>query len=420
MISGVRAQRQTAHRHFVQGGKFMVRTLHRVRLGTGGMVLQAGIVAVVVAAVAALGGSATAAGPENAPTESILGPIADGNLLSEEGVVAGDADPCNPDACMEELRRCCCCPNWRHYAIFDMLFLQRNNQIGNGPLVFTDTGVPVMTRQDIYPATATGVRVFYGELCTDRLGWEVGYLGIYGMFGSATVNGNENLELPPTLGNAVSNFADADTVRATYWSSLNMAEFNIFCYDCCEECGPNWCPLTRCRRNCHCINWLAGFVWAGLDEQAGLQASCCQNPAETASYNVRSSTNYFGPQIGMRGRREWCRWAVEGWWKTAVCGTSLYAAQDPIVDSVTGNTVRDASSTQQTGMGFIGSLNGTLIYRLTEVWGLRAGYNLIWLSNAALAPNQWDFATTPGAGTAINNSGGLFLQGVNLGAEARW
>ena len=38
---------------------------------------------------------------------------------------------------------------------------------------------------------------------TDSLGWEVGYTGIYGMFGSATVTGPANLELPPPLGLAV-------------------------------------------------------------------------------------------------------------------------------------------------------------------------------------------------------------------------
>ena len=65
-------------------------------------------------------------------------------------------------------------------------------------------------------------------------------------------------------------------------------------------------------------------------------------------------------------------------------------------------------------------MNGTLIYRLTDRWGLRAGYNFYWLTNAALAPNQFDFATAEGAGTGINDNGGLFLHGANLGTEYRW
>jgi hypothetical protein len=322
------------------------------------------------------------------------------------------------DDCLREVRRCCC-PNWTHYAIFDALFLQRNNQSGNRPLVFdANTGLPALSTQDLQPSIGTGFRAFYGELVTDRFGWEVGYTGIYGMFGTATVTGPDNLELPPPLGLAVNNFNGAESVRATYASSLQLAEFNVFCYDCCQECGPDWCSLTRCRPNCHCVNWLAGFVWAGLDEQANMNVACC-SPPEPVNYSVRTNTNYFGPQIGMRGRREWCRWAVEGWWKTALCGTTAYQAADPIVGSISG-LERPAVSGTDTGVGFIGQLNGTLIYRITQHWGLRAGYNFYWLTGAALAPAQYDFATAAGAGTGINDNGGLFLHGANLGTEYRW
>ena len=324
------------------------------------------------------------------------------------------------DACMQELRRCCCCPSWTHYAIFDVLFLQRNNQAGNAPLAYnSDTGLPVITTQDMQSSIGTGFRAFYGELFTDRLGWEIGYTGIYGMFGSATATGPANLELPPPLGLQVNNFNDANSIRTTYLSNLQFAEFNVFCYDCCEECGPNWCRLTRCKRNCHCINWMAGFIWAGLDEQSTLTSICCDNPPEASSYSVRTATNYFGAQIGQRGRREWCRWAVEGWWKTALCGTSAYQGADPIVGVISGPE-RGAISATDTGVGFIGQLNGTLIYRLTDRWGLRAGYNFYWLTNAALAPNQYDFNTIAGAGTGINDNGGIFLHGANLGTEYRW
>ena len=323
------------------------------------------------------------------------------------------------EACLAEIRQCCCCPNWTHYAIFDVLFLQRNNQIGNAPLVYNaDTGLPVMTGQDLYPSTGTGIRLFYGSLFTENLGWEIGYTGIYGMFGDAAVTGPANLELPPPLGLAVNNFKEAASVRGTYASTLNIFEANMFCYDCCQDCGPNWCGLTRCKPNCHCIDWLGGFIWAGLNEQASMTTLCC-DPPEQASYNVRTSTNYFGAQIGMRGRREWQRWAVEGWWKTALCGTNAYQSSDPIVGSISGQE-RGALSASDTGVGFIGMINATAIYKLTQHWGLRLGYNFYWLTNAALAPSQWDFQTAQGAGTGINDNGGLFLQGVNLGTEYRW
>lgn len=322
------------------------------------------------------------------------------------------------DVCLEALRDVCC-PDWRRYAVFDVLFLQRNNQTGDRILVSdADTGLPAITSRDLQPALATGVRAFYGSLVTDDLGWEIGYLGVYGMFGEAEATGPDTLEMAPPLGLAVNNFQNAESARATYWSTLNMAEVNLFAYDCCQECGPAGCGLTNGRPSCHCIDWIAGFVWAGLDEQASLSMACC-SPPEPASYTVRAATGYFGPQLGMRGRRQWQRWGVEGWWKTALCGTSASQSADPIVGTISGQE-RPAESASAIGVGFIGNLNATLVYRLTDAWGLRAGYNLIWLTNAALAPTQWDFDTAEGAGADINDNGGIFLHGANLGLEARW
>lgn len=335
------------------------------------------------------------------------------SVLTATPPIAGpfDGPALDDEACMQVLRRCCCCPGWDHYAIFDVLFLQRNNQAGNQPLLINDqTGLPVMTAQDLQPSVATGVRVFYGHLVTDTIGWEIGYTGIYGMFGQAAVAGPGIIDFPDPLG---TDFTDANSARATWWSTLNIAEANVFWYDCCEECGPH------CRRSCHCVSWLTGFIWAGLDEQSSIDTLCCDPPEPNRYGSVRTSTNYFGPQVGMWGRREWQRWAVEGWWKTAICGTNAYQAQDPIVSSVTG-LVRPGRSATDTGVGFIGGLNGTLVYRITEVWGLRAGYNLYWLTNAALAPTQYDFGLFADSGSRVNDNGGLFLHGANLGVEARW
>lgn len=368
-----------------------------------------------------------AAGQEVAPPEGYghLGSEQTGFLARRFEEWQQRDDVAADDECLQEIRRCCgncCCPGWDTYAIFDVLFLQRNNSIGDRPLVYAGAPNPanvVMTTQDLQPGIGTGTRVFFGQLLTDTWGWEIGYTGIYGMFGDAFVTGPGNLQLPPDLSTVVFPFGDAEEVRGTYWSSLNLTEVNLFRYRCCRECGPTLLACTNCKPNCHCINWIGGFVWAGLDEQAALTGTCCKG-TETSTYATQTSTNYYGAQIGMRGRREWCRWAVEGWWKTALCGTSAMQIQRPIYDPVTTLYERGENRSTGTGVGFIGSLNATLIYRLTEVWGLRAGYNFYWLTNAAFAPTQWDFSTATTAGTGINNNGTLFLHGANLGVEARW
>ncbi|MFM7107177.1 MAG: hypothetical protein ACKOZU_00975 [Planctomycetaceae bacterium] len=330
-------------------------------------------------------------------------------------------------ACMEALRECCGCPNWSRYAVFDALVLQRSNQTGDRPIILNLANRTLATTQDLDPTVGTGLRAVYGTLVTDRWGWEAGYLGLWNMFGSVTVNGPNNLRTPEPLAFAINNFGDAHTARATYLSSLNMAEINLFRYaartECRQSCTGSGCTGSGCTggdrgtSSCHMLTALAGFVWAGLDERAGLAMTCCADN-ETAAYNVRTSTNYFGAQVGMQGRREWRCWAVEGWWKTALCGVSASQASDPITGTIFGS--RDARSAHDGGLGFIGNVNGSVIYRLTDTWGLRCGYTLIWLTNAALAPSQWDFTDTPASGSGINDNGTVFLHGANLGLEARW
>lgn len=366
--------------------------------------------------------AACVAGAAMAEEESVL---VTPTKLSDSLEIAPEY-PADEQPCLEELRRCCGCPDWHRYLIFDSLFLQRSNQTGAKPIVQTLDDRTLITTRDLDPSVGTGFRTVYGVLATDRIGWEIGYLGLWGMFGSAAANGPDNLRTPEPLAFAVNNFGDAHDARATYLSSLNMAEFNLFRYAagarCRRVCGRDAGGCCgdgdgTCVRNCNYLTALGGFVWAGLDEQAGLDMTCCPTN-ETASYNVRSSTNYFGAQIGMQGRREWNRWAVEGWWKTALCGVTASQSSEPIVGSLYGS--RDAQSASDGGVGFIGNLNASLVYRLTNVWGLRCGYNMLWLTNAALAPSQWDFSDNAASGTGINDNGTVFLHGANLGLEARW
>jgi hypothetical protein len=72
------------------------------------------------------------------------------------------------------------------------------------------------------------------------------------------------------------------------------------------------------------------------------------------------------------------------------------------------------------GMGMIADMNISAIYRLNEIWGLRVGYNLLWLTGVALAPDQFDFQASEAGGRGLNTTGSVFLAGANLGLEARW
>jgi hypothetical protein len=322
-----------------------------------------------------------------------------------------------------------CCPDWSHYGIFDFMFLQRDNATSGTVITEERVGgqvVPLFTTRSMQAATAPGVRLFYGALGPDCMGWEVGYLGVYGMFGAVDRSSLPNSLIIPGMN--VPGWLTADEVRPTYASSLNTVEANIFTYRCCRECSSDtflWSHLGN-KPVCHCSNWLVGLRWAGLEEQADLNVLCCRSSSdEFTSYSVQTSSQMLGPQVGFRGRRQWKNWAVEGWAKAMLAGTLLSSNADPIFSSLApsppNKPFRVPRRLIDTGVGFLGDLNYTVTRRLNDTWWLRLGYNMIWLSGVALAPDQWDFTNNPTtSGTTLVGGGGVFLHGANLGLESRW
>ena len=102
-----------------------------------------------------------------------------------------------------------------------------------------------------------------------------------------------------------------------------------------------------------------------------------------------------------------------------ICGNAANQFGDSIVD-LSGDPIRPTRSANSGQVAFVGDLNLTGICPINHLWGLRAGYNLIWIEGVALAPNQLDFTNTFTSGTRLSTNGGVFLHGLNVGLEARW
>lgn len=296
------------------------------------------------------------------------------------------------------------------YAFLDLVAFQRDNGAADRPLVSsTITGEPMLSTGSLQPAVALGMRTFLGRRTADEGGYEAGYLGVYGMTANRTITGPGDLAVAGPVSGDVLPFADAETVNASYVSSLNSAEVNAF---------------TSRDGDRGFVDWLAGLRYVNLAEQGRLGFTCCTNEPLGpfhANYDVTTTNNLIGGQLGGRGRRSWDRWALEGWAKAGVFANIENQSQSPIVDP-TGTTtvVRDARSSGGTSTAMVADLNASLVYRLNDVWGVRAGYNTIWIGDVALAPNQWDFGRSLDSGRTLSSDGFVFLHGANLGLEARW
>jgi hypothetical protein len=302
-------------------------------------------------------------------------------------------------------------PAWTSYAITEALIMGRDNQAANQPLV-VEVGNPenvLLSGQDLQFPFGGGVRAFYGARSRDQGGWEIGYFGLYGQSaGAATsVAAPGYLQAPGPLGDTLTDQGEA---AALAWNStINGAEANVF------RTSTEWSDRHEAWRT---VDWLVGFRYVSVEESAVLSIKSCDCEGPSVPYGVRTSNNLFGGQVGTRGRLTWNRWAFEGWAKAGLMGTLERQGQDAVVD-YQGFVQREASSSAATEVGFIGDINLSAIYRLSEIWGIRAGYNTIWIGGVALAPDQFSFAAD-GPVTTVTNGGGIFLHGASLGLEARW
>jgi len=306
------------------------------------------------------------------------------------------------------------------FTVVDALLMQRDNTANPAPLVIdNDTQATAIAGTAPQFPTAGGIRALFGQHAPDRVGWEVGYMGVYGMSADASASGNGSLQVPTPLAGDVTTLRNASLATVTYGTVLNSAEANLLCTERFWHCARQSAYEAEQQSCTATVDWLAGFRWAGLDERAAIGLTD-PTAATLGTYSVRSSSNLFGGQIGLRGRAQWQAWALEGWLKAALTGAALSQSQDPIVDSVSGLVQRTARGSQTGTVGGIFDLGGALVYRIDDTWGLRFGYTMLWLTGVALAPDQFNFSNNLNAGTAVDGNATLWLGGGTLGLEARW
>ena len=304
------------------------------------------------------------------------------------------------------------------YALVEALAMQRAPGPGGPLAIDSDTQLPVISADDLQFAMAPGMRVLYGRHGPGGLGWEVGYVGVYGMVADSVVSGTGNLEIAPFLGDGVTGLREATLAAAKYTSVFNSVEANVLLM------RQNWRP-ERVSAYPHeattriiSWDWLAGFRWAGLTEAADVTMTRASGLADT--YGVRTNNNLFGGQLGFRGRVDWGLWALDGWLKAALAGTAAAQSQAPIVDSVTGDPFRPGWASTASDVGGIFDIDLAVSRRINETWAVRVGWNSIWLTGVALATDQFDFANSGAPGSGIADGGTLWLNGVSLGVEGRW
>ncbi len=141
------------------------------------------------------------------------------------------------------------------------------------------------------------------------------------------------------------------------------------------------------------------------------------NPVSTGNYFVRTHNNMVGPQLGLDVFYERTNWrggvrvkgaAVVNWAAQSTQVTILDSNGQPLVPS------RDESANVHDA-AFVGELGFVGAYHIRPNFALRASWDLMWVTNLALAQNQLTF--NPATPVEIANSNTLFFQGLGFGFE---
>ena len=168
----------------------------------------------------------------------------------------------------------------------------------------------------------------------------------------------------------------------------------------------NWLYAPRTRPEFHQGNkrvnwmWLAGFRFFQLEDQLSLDVTSSNFDLETSTNN-----NLFGGQIG--GRFDWeiaprMRFVVMKKFLLAGNASSNRAIQN------NGGTT-DVRSTADV-FSWLGSVDTSVAWDLTDRWSLWLGYRVVGVDNIAQADGQWP-SNLPAPSAAS-------LQGITTGSES--
>ncbi|WP_197527023.1 BBP7 family outer membrane beta-barrel protein [Pirellulimonas nuda] len=217
-------------------------------------------------------------------------------------------------------------------------------------------------------------------------------------------------------------FDGASTMQTKYDSRLTMFELNYRVHD---RMGRDQMVLTpngdwvRRANSGLTRNFLVGLRYIDLTENLAWSAqdiATQTTSADSGLYNIRTSNDVIGPQVGGGITYESDRFSVELFGKGGVMlndakGVSrmTYANAQGLDDFYTNN--REGVLTYVFQTGFIGR------WHMRPNLSLRGGYEMLFLVNMAAAPDQIKFDPDFSRVATSNNP---FYQGLTLGMEYFW
>lgn len=292
---------------------------------------------------------------------------------------------------------CGCGPKW--YVGAGAVFLWRDNGSINQPVVVSSGSNPsspsLIDTHDTDFDTGIGPQITVGLRTSPCSAWALQYFSAFDFQGDDSVFGQSSLAAAGILGQQGIDWSFADAMSTHYTSDLHNVELNHV---------HTW----------GCWSLLAGFRFVDLTEDYDITTV---TGTSTSAYDVHTRNNLYGGQLGGRYRHCCHRFFWDCTGKAGVFGNA--AQQSQLLTDDNNTIVYRNSVDHESTVAFVGDVNLSVGFQLNCVWAFRCGYNVMWIDQVALAPDQLNF--DPSSTVASTNTGGdVFLQGINIGLEGHW
>lgn len=288
---------------------------------------------------------------------------------------------------------CCCDPLWT--ATADAMFLTRSEPAPRGVLFDGTTNAEVFNFNEFDFDYQTGQRIQLLRRVGTTNALSIEYFGIQNLQANASFGPGNYFFLADSNGGP-----DVTSLDLGYETELHNAEVSL------------WGGIDRR------FSFFGGFRWLRLDDDfriAGVLGPSDGNLPFTGVYS--GDNTLYGFQFGSNGMLlNMGRIQLDGFAKAGIFYNdvdSRFLAQS----AAFGQFLAEDETNQA---AFIGELGLNLTFRVTSHIALRGGYQVLWLSGIATAPEQIASTSTDTGTTTANATSSMFLHGANAGFEITW
>ncbi|MCE9547435.1 MAG: BBP7 family outer membrane beta-barrel protein [Planctomycetia bacterium] len=218
-------------------------------------------------------------------------------------------------------------------------------------------------------------------------------------------------------------FNAAETQTLNYESNLNSIEWNVRTrYRLGEDmmvAMPNG-TWTQQMNSGPTPSLLAGIRYFHIDEHLVWHSERSGLLPATGNYDVHTSNNLIGLQIGAEWARQEKRYRLAGWIKMG--GYVNFADENSVVLAIDADPrfqdINSNRSASDKAFTFAGEAGFDAAYHINPHMSLRAGGEILWIQSVAVATEQLNFNFT--APQVVNLSGNSFFMGATVGMEFVW